>query len=187
MKKDNETRRSKLVTFGGGCFWCVEAVFRELEGVERVESGYAGGETADPTYQEVCSGRTGHAEVVQVEFDPEVISLREILEIFFATHDPTTPDQQGADVGTQYRSVILYDSDEQRAVAEEVIAELEAEALFDDPIVTEVVPLETFYPAEDYHQEYYSRNPAQGYCRVVIDPKMAKFRAKFAGRLRENG
>ena len=184
MKKDNETRRSKLVTFGGGCFWCVEAVFRELEGVERVESGYAGGETVDPTYQEVCSGRTGHAEVVQVEFDPEVISLREILEIFFATHDPTTPDQQGADVGTQYRSVILYDSDEQRAVAEEVIAELEAEALFDDPIVTEVVPLETFYPAEDYHQEYYSRNPAQGYCRVVIDPKMAKFRAKFAGRLR---
>jgi peptide-methionine (S)-S-oxide reductase len=124
---------------------------------------------------------------VQVEFDPEVISLREILEIFFATHDPTTLDQQGADTGTQYRSVILYDSDEQRAVAEEVIAELEAEGLFDDPIVTEVVPLETFYPAEDYHQEYYSRNPAQGYCRVVIDPKMAKFRAKFAGRLRENG
>jgi peptide-methionine (S)-S-oxide reductase len=187
MNKNNEARRSKLVTLGGGCFWCVEAVFRELEGVERVESGYAGGETVDPTYQEVCSGTTGHAEVVQVEFDPGVISLREILEIFFATHDPTTPDQQGADIGTQYRSVILYGSHEQRAVAEEVIAELEAEGLFDDPIVTEVVPLETFYPAEDYHQEYYSRNPAQGYCRVVIDPKMAKFRAKFAARLRGNG
>ena len=177
-------RNIEIATLGGGCFWCVEAVFLEVEGVEHAESGYAGGELPDPTYEAVCSGTTGHAEVVQVHFDTSVIGFRDILEIFFATHDPTTLNQQGADIGTQYRSAIFYSSEQQRRTAEELIEELENGDYFSAPIVTEVTPLERFWPAEEYHQDYYRRNPGQGYCRVVIDPKMAKFRATYAERLR---
>jgi peptide-methionine (S)-S-oxide reductase len=179
-----ETSRLEVATLGGGCFWCTEAVFLELGGVEHVESGYTGGDTPDPTYREVCGGDTGHAEVVQVHFDPAVISYRDILEVFFLTHDPTTPDQQGADVGTQYRSAIFYHSPRQREAAEDTIAKLEANDVFDAPIVTEVTELDTFYPAEEYHQDYYRRNPYQGYCTVVINPKMAKLRKAFADRLK---
>jgi peptide-methionine (S)-S-oxide reductase len=158
-------------------------VFEQLRGVQRVESGYAGGMLADPTYKMVCSGLTGHAEVVQVTFDPAVLSFREILEVFFAIHDPTTLNRQGADVGTQYRSAVFYHSPEQKRVAEELIAELNAAGIWDRPIVTQVVPLEKFYPAEDYHQGYYRANPEQGYCQVVINPKVAKFRKQFAAKL----
>jgi peptide-methionine (S)-S-oxide reductase len=172
--------RREQATFGGGCFWCTEAVFRELRGVEKVESGYAGGTVPNPSYEAVCSGRTGHAEVVQVTYDPEVVSYRDLLEVFFATHDPTPLNRQGADVGTQYRSAVLYHDDAQRATAEDVIAELGREGTFDDPVVTTVEPLGTFYPAEQYHQDYYARNGRQPYCQVVIAPKLAKFRSKFA-------
>jgi peptide-methionine (S)-S-oxide reductase len=170
----------EVATFGGGCFWCTEAVFRELRGVEKVESGYAGGTVPNPSYEAVCSGRTGHAEVVQVTFDPHVISYRDLLEVFFATHDPTTENRQGADVGTQYRSTILYHDDAQRRTAEAVIAELERDGAFPEPIVTKVEPFDRFYPAERYHQEYFARNPRQPYCQIVIAPKLAKFRQKFA-------
>ncbi|HEX5759839.1 MAG TPA: peptide-methionine (S)-S-oxide reductase MsrA [Thermoanaerobaculia bacterium] len=173
------TNRTEIATLAGGCFWCLEAVYQEVEGVERVASGYAGGHVPNPTYRQVCSGDTGHAEVVQVHFDPERVSYRRLLEIFFAIHDPTTPNRQGGDVGTQYRSAIFTHSDEQRATAEALVRELSDEGLFDDPIVTEVRPLEVFYPAEDYHQNYYRENSAQPYCRAVISPKLAKFRAKF--------
>ena len=174
----------EIATLGGGCFWCLEAVFELLEGVERVESGYAGGSVPSPSYEQVCAGITGHAEVVQVTFDPGVITYREILEVFFATHDPTTLNRQGPDVGTQYRSVILTHSGQQRQVAEEVIATLDREGIFSNPIVTEVAELTEFYPAEGYHQEYYRNNPSQPYCRVLIDPKVAKFRQKYADRLK---
>jgi len=174
---------SEQATLGGGCFWCLEAVFELVQGVSAVKSGYAGGATRDPTYEQVCTGATGHAEVVQVTFDPGVIPYNEILEIFFATHDPTTLDRQGADVGTQYRSVIFTHSDEQAEVARNLVARLEREELFDEPIVTEIVPLDRFYAAERYHDEYYRRNPNQSYCRVVIGPKLAKFRKSFAHRL----
>ncbi len=170
-------------TLAGGCFWCLEAVFELVRGVTEVKSGYAGGSTANPTYEQVCSGTTGHAEVVQVTFDPESISYREILEIFFATHDPTTLNRQGADVGTQYRSAIFTHSDEQAEVARNLIAALEGRRLWDGPVVTEIEPLDRFYPAELYHDEYYRRNPNQGYCRIVIGPKLAKFRESFAHRL----
>lgn len=175
---------TEIATLGGGCFWCLEAVYERLEGVSRVISGYAGGSVPDPTYEQVCSGMTGHAEVVQVEFDPAVTSFREILEVFFTLHDPTTPDRQGPDVGTQYRSAIFYGSDEQREEAERLIAELEQEDVFPDPIVTELESLTEFYPAEAYHQEYYERNPSQPYCRFVIAPKVAALRQKFAGKLK---
>jgi peptide-methionine (S)-S-oxide reductase len=175
----------EVATLGGGCFWCLEVVFEQLRGVQRVESGYSGGTAADPTYKQVCTGMTGHAEVVQVTFDPAVLSYREILEVFFATHDPTTLNRQGADVGTQYRSAIFYHSPEQRRVAEELIAELNAAGIWDRPIVTQVVPFEKFYRAEDYHQGYYRDNPEQGYCQVVINPKVAKFRKQFAGKLKQ--
>jgi len=184
MTDETGTTGTEIATLGGGCFWCVEAVFQELEGVIHVESGYAGGETLDPTYQEICAGTTGHAEVVQVHFDPAIVSFREVLEVFFATHDPTTLNQQGGDIGTQYRSVIFYDSPRQREVAEESIIALEAEQLFTFPIVTEVSPLEKFHPAEGYHQDYFRQNPVQGYCQAVINPKMAKFRAAFAHKLK---
>jgi len=174
----------EVATLGGGCFWCLEAVYERVEGVSRVRSGYAGGTVATPTYEQVCSGATGHAEVVQVTFDPAVIGYREILEIFFAIHDPTTPNRQGNDVGTQYRSVIFHHSEEQRAAAREVVTELEAQGIWDGPIVTEVAPLDVFYEAEAYHQEYFRRNPAQPYCQVVVAPKVAKFRQRFAHRLR---
>ena len=171
-------------TLGGGCFWCLEAVFLEMDGVERVESGYAGGTTANPSYQEVCSGRTGHAEVVQITYDPEVISFRDLLDVFFAVHDPTTLNRQGNDIGTQYRSIILYHTQEQRATAEQMIAELSAAKTWNAPIVTEVKPLTVFYKAEDYHQDYFKRNPEQPYCQAVVAPKVTKARKLFLGKLK---
>jgi peptide-methionine (S)-S-oxide reductase len=173
----------ETATLGGGCFWCVDTIFRELQGVEKVESGYAGGRMANPTYRDVCSGMTGHAEVVQVTFDPSVLSFRDLLRVFFTVHDPTTPDRQGADIGTQYRSIILYHSDEQRETAKQVIDELSREKVWDDPIVTQLVPFTTFYSAEKYHQDYYSQNPNQPYCQIVIAPKVAKFRKAYLDRL----
>jgi peptide-methionine (S)-S-oxide reductase len=174
---------AEVATLGGGCFWCLEAVFEQLRGVHRVESGYAGGTVADPTYQQVCGGGTGHAEVVQVTFDPAVISYRDLLGVFFATHDPTTLNRQGADVGTQYRSAIFYHSPDQKQAAEQVIAELNAARVWDRPLVTQVVPFQAFYRAEDYHQGYFRHNPGQPYCQVVVGPKVAKFRKQFADRL----
>jgi peptide-methionine (S)-S-oxide reductase len=174
----------EIATLAGGCFWCLEAVYDELKGVVDVTSGYAGGQVVNPTYQQVCGGDTGHAEVVRIAFDPGKISFREILEVFFTIHDPTTLNRQGADVGTQYRSAIFYHSDEQKRVAEEVITEIASAGIWKNPIVTEVVPAPEFYPAEDYHQEYFARNPNQGYCQVVVAPKVAKFRSKFLAKLR---
>ncbi len=174
----------ETTTLGGGCFWCLEAVYDQLKGVDDVVSGYAGGRVPNPTYQQVCTGTTGHAEVVQIAFDPDVISLREILEVFFTIHDPTTLNRQGADVGPQYRSAIFYHTPEQRATAEQVIADITQAGLWDAPIVTEVAPLGTFYPAEDYHQEYFARNPNQGYCRAIIAPKVAKFRKSYFEKLK---
>ena len=176
---------TQLATLAGGCFWCLEAVFEQLKGVKKVESGYSGGHVPNPSYEAVCTGTTGHAEVTQVTFDPEVISLHDLLGVFFAIHDPTTRDRQGGDVGTQYRSAIFYHDAEQRRVAEDVVRELEAEHVFDDPIVTKIEPLETFYPAEEYHREYYSRNPNQPYCRAVIAPKVAKLRSKYLEKLKQ--
>jgi peptide-methionine (S)-S-oxide reductase len=176
---------AETATLAGGCFWCLEAVYDELKGVQDVVSGYAGGTDPNPTYEAVCRGTTGHAEVVQVTFDPEVVSYREILEVFFTIHDPTTLNRQGSDVGTQYRSAIFYHSPEQRETAERVIAEVEEEGIWGSaPLVTEVVPLDAFYPAEEYHQEYFARNPNQGYCQVVIAPKVSKFRQKYLQRLK---
>jgi peptide-methionine (S)-S-oxide reductase len=174
----------EIATLGGGCFWCLEAVFEQLRGVEKVVSGYAGGSVPNPTYRQVSGGGTGHAEVVQVTFDPSVIPFREILEVFFATHDPTTLNRQGADVGTQYRSGVFYHNPEQKRSAEEMITELNAAGVWPNPIVTEMTPLETFYPAEDYHQHYYRNNPGQGYCVAVISPKVAKLRKGFAAKLK---
>jgi peptide-methionine (S)-S-oxide reductase len=171
-------------TLGGGCFWCVEAVLQRLEGVHAVTSGYAGGHSMDPTYADVCAGWTGHAEVVRVEFDPEVLSYRDLLQVFFATHDPTTPNRQGHDAGTQYRSILLYETPEQRATADAVMRELDLAGVFPAPIVTELEPLDRFYPAEPEHHDYYRLHPNQPYCRVVIDPKLARLRARFAERLR---
>jgi peptide-methionine (S)-S-oxide reductase len=176
--------QQERATLGGGCFWCLEAVFEQLQGVDRVVSGYAGGSTPNPTYKQVCGGGTGHAEVVQVAFNPAVITYRDILEVFFATHDPTTLNRQGADVGTQYRSAIFYETPEQKRTADELIAELTKEGIWPRPIVTEVQPLATFYPAEDYHQGYFRGNPGQPYCAAVVSPKVAKFRQKFASRLK---
>ena len=173
----------ELATVGGGCFWCVEAVFEEVDGVESVTSGYAGGHVEDPSYEEVCSGTTGHAEVVQVEYDPDVVSYRDVLEIFFAVHDPTTEDREGPDVGSQYRSAVYYHDEDQREVVEAYVDELESNGVYDDSIVTEVAPLETFYPAEEYHQDYYEKNPDQPYCAIQIPPKLEKVREKFADRL----
>src|SRR5690554_5122882 len=178
-------KKIEITTLGGGCFWCTEAVFDRVKGVKKVISGYSGGNVpGTPTYREVSSGLTGHAEVIQVHFDPEVISYEDILKIFMTIHDPTTLNRQGADVGTQYRSVIFYHSPEQHQIAEEVIAEVAREALWNDPIVTQLAPFEEFYPAEEYHQRYFERNPFQGYCRVVIAPKVAKFRQKHMERLK---
>lgn len=174
----------EIATLGGGCFWCVETVFNDLGGVESAISGYTGGHTLNPTYKQICYEETGHAEVVQVTFDPQVVSFREILEVFFTVHDPTTLNRQGADVGTQYRSAIFYHSPEQKAVAEQVIAEMTAAGIWRNPIVTEVTEATTFYPAEDYHQEYFANNPNQPYCQMIIEPKVAKFRQKFLAKLK---
>lgn len=178
-----ETNQKELTTLGGGCFWCLEPVFEALRGVEKVEPGYSGGRLTNPTYADVCTGSTGHAEVVQVTFNPEEISLRELLEVFFSVHDPTTPNRQGGDVGPQYRSVIFHHSPEQKNTAEEVIAALDKAGLWRAPIVTELAPFTAFYPAETYHHDYYERNPNQPYCRTVISPKLAKFRRHFAPKL----
>jgi len=175
----------EVATLAGGCFWCLEAVFDDLKGVDSVESGYMGGRTANPSYEEVCSGETGHAEVTQLTFDPKQVSFREILEVFFVIHDPTTLNRQGNDVGTQYRSAIFYHSPEQKAAAEQVIANMGAAKIYEDPIVTEVVPASKFYMAEDYHQEYFRRNPVQPYCSFVVRPKVAKFRKHFLGKLKK--
>jgi peptide-methionine (S)-S-oxide reductase len=179
----NATPR-ETATLAGGCFWCLEAVFKPLKGVDRVLSGYTGGVAGRPTYEEVCTGTTGHAEAVQVTFDPAVLGYRELLELFFAFHDPTTLNRQDADVGTQYRSAIFYRTAEQERVARELIAELERERVFPDPIVTEVVPLREWHAAEEYHQGYYGRNPDRMYCRAVIAPKVAKLRLKYADRVK---
>ena len=174
----------EVATLGGGCFWCLEAVYDQLRGVADVVSGYAGGHVTEPSYEQVCGGRTGHAEVVQVTFDPAVITYRQVLEVFFSIHDPTTLNRQGADVGPQYRSAIFYHSPEQKAAAEELIGELAGKQLWDGRIVTEVTPFEKFYPAEDYHQEYFARNPNQGYCQFVVAPKVAKFRKEHMASLK---
>ena len=175
----------EVATLAGGCFWCLEAVYDDLQGVLDVVSGYAGGQAHHPSYEDVCTGETGHAEVVQITFDPAQVSYRELLEVFFTIHDPTTLNRQGADIGTQYRSAIFYHTAEQKMVAEKVMAELTAAGLWDQPIVTQVVPLDAFYPAEDYHQEYFRRNPYQGYCRAVVAPKVAKFRQKYLAKLKK--
>ena len=177
----------QTAVLGGGCFWCLDAVFRELEGVRSIESGYAGGHTPNPTYEEVCSGRTGHAEVVRIAFDPTALSFRDLLRVFFTIHDPTTRDRQGNDVGTQYRSVVFCQAPAQRADAEAVVAELARDKLWPDPIVTEIADAATFYPAETYHQDYFERNGSQPYCAYVVAPKVAKFRKAFAERLKRTG
>ena len=174
-------------TIGGGCFWCLEAVYQDIDGVSDVTSGYAGGSTPNPTYRQVCSGSTGHAEVIQITFDPAVVSYQDLIEVFFTIHNPTTKNRQGADVGTQYRSIILHHDAEQKQVAESVIEDLEADAVFSDPIVTEVEPLDMFYEAESKHQDYYKRNPGLPYCQAVIEPKLSKLRKKHAAKLKMEG
>jgi len=175
----------EVATLAGGCFWCLEAAFQDLKGVERVQSGYAGGRVANPSYEQVCTGTTGHAEVVQITFDPQVVSFDDLLHVFFTIHDPTTLNRQGVDVGSQYRSAIFYHTPDQKATAERVIAELQSEHVWDDPIVTELKPLEAFYPAEEYHRDYFRRNPTQGYCSAVIAPKVAKVRKLFLDKLKQ--
>jgi peptide-methionine (S)-S-oxide reductase len=172
-------KNQEIITLGGGCFWCLEAVYSELRGVENVVSGYSGGSVPNPSYQQICTGATGHAEGVQITFNPDIISFKELVEIFLTIHDPTTLNRQGADVGTQYRSVIFYRTKEQEKVAREVIQEFETAKIWRAPIITELAPFKVFYPAEEYHQEYFKRNPDQMYCRVVISPKLAKFRIFF--------
>jgi peptide-methionine (S)-S-oxide reductase len=174
---------TQQITLGGGCFWCIEGAFKQVRGVLKAQSGYAGGDKPSPTYEEVCTGQTGHAEVVQITFEPTALSVREILEIFFALHDPTQLNRQGNDVGTQYRSAIFYHDDVQRAEAEKIIAEMRADGTWEDEIVTEVVPLERFWPAEDYHENYVERNPQNAYCQAVVSPKLAKFKRTFAEKL----
>lgn len=185
MMTPQTTRSAKeIATLAGGCFWCLEAVYDQMVGVSSVESGYMGGQVADPSYEAVCSGMTGHAEVVQITFDSNVVSYRDLLDVFFAIHDPTTLNRQGNDTGTQYRSAIFYHSPEQKAIAEEAIAALMKGRVYDQPIVTQVVPAERFYIAEDYHQEYFARNPSQPYCTYVVNPKVAKFHKQFASKMK---
>jgi peptide-methionine (S)-S-oxide reductase len=181
-----EPERFEMATLGGGCFWCLEAIFRQLRGVRKVISGYSGGHVKNPTYKQVCTGTTGHAEVVQILFDPRQISYEELLEVFFAVHDPTTPNRQGPDIGPQYRSIILYHNPQQRATALRIIDQLNRSGQFAAPIVTEVVPFQAFYPAEDYHQDYFRQNPTQPYCLAVIAPKVAKFQKLFRSKLQQN-
>ena len=175
----------QTATLAGGCFWCLEAVYDEIKGVQSVESGYAGGQMDNPTYRAVCNGDTGHAEVIQVHFDPHIVSYRDLLNVFFAIHDPTTLNRQGADVGTQYRSAIFYHDDEQKTIAEELIKDLNSQKIWDKPIVTEVAKLDKFFMAEDYHQEYFARNPYQPYCQAVVAPKVSKFRKHFLDMLKK--
>ncbi len=177
--------REEIATLAGGCFWCLEAVYDQLQGVTDVVSGYSGGKVANPTYEQVCTGSTGHAEVVQIKYDPAAVTFHDLLNVFFTIHDPTTLNRQGNDVGTQYRSAIFYHTPEQKAVAEAVIEELHKSHLWNAPIVTEIVPFQAFYPAEAYHQEYFQNNPNQGYCRVVVAPKVAKFRKYYFDKLKQ--
>mgnify|MGYP001819798621 CR=1 FL=1 len=180
-----EQKNLELATFGNGCFWCTEAIFEQLEGVYKVESGYAGGKVKNPSYKEVCTGNTGHAEVIRLSYDPKQISYRELLDVFFNTHDPTTLNRQGADVGTQYRSAIFYHNDEQKAEAEKMIADLEKANVFDNKIVTEITPINNYYVAENYHQDYYNNNKNAGYCRAVINPKLDKFIKQYKDKLKK--
>lgn len=177
--------KKEVATLGGGCFWCLDAVFEQLKGVEKVVSGYSGGTVPNPSYEQVCTGRTGHAEVVQITFDPSVLSYKDLLTIFFTIHDPTTLNRQGADEGTQYRSIIFYQSPEQKVMAEKVMKQIADQRIWDHPLVTELTPFKAFYSAEGYHQQYYQNNPNQGYCRIVIEPKVAKFRKEFMNRLKK--
>ena len=186
MNTVESNSRLEVVTLASGCFWCTEVVFQEIKGVENVEPGYSGGSMLNPTYEQVSAGTSGHAEAVQILFNPDVISFREVLEIFFATHNPTTLNRQGADVGHQYRSVIFYHTDDQKVIAYEVINELTTEKIFDSPIVTEVEPFKAFYKAEDYHKDYFKKHPNQPYCRVVISPKIAKLRKKIQDKLKNS-
>jgi peptide-methionine (S)-S-oxide reductase len=183
---DTRSHPGEVATLAGGCFWCTEAVFTELKGVEKVESGYSGGNVPNPTYEQVCDGDTGHAEAINVTFNPEVITYKQLLEIFFTVHDPTTLNRQGADMGTQYRSAVYYHDQKQKETAEEVIREVNSSKIWDRPLVTELAPFDTFYKAEDYHQEYFLRNPNQGYCSIVIAPKVLKFRKKYSSMLKGN-
>ena len=182
QKGKNMNNDLAVATFGNGCFWCTEAIFQQLKGVESVYPGYTGGSVKNPSYREVCTGTTGHAEAIQIKYDPSVINYRELLDIFFYTHDPTTLNRQGNDVGTQYRSAIFYHDEEQKAAAEEIISQLTSEKVYDDPIVTEVTPMDVFYMAEDYHKNYYLNNKNQGYCRAVINPKLDKFMKKYGSK-----
>jgi peptide-methionine (S)-S-oxide reductase len=184
MTMETNHSQREVATLAGGCFWCLEAVYQQLRGVEKVQSGYTGGRVPNPTYRQVCTGMTGHAESTQITFDPRVVSYRELLEVFFTIHDPTTLNRQGADVGTHYRSAVFYHSPEQKATAEQVIAELNAAGVWSNPIVTEVAPLNEFYPAEEYHKDYYRRNREQPYCQWVIEPKVAKFRKQYLAKLK---
>lgn len=185
LSQNMKTKKNELATFGGGCFWCTEAIFQELKGVYSVEAGYAGGTTQNPTYEDVCTGTTGHAEVIQITYDSSIIKYELLLEIFFKTHNPTTLNQQGADRGTQYRSVVFYHNRSQKETAQEMIKALEANAVFDAPIVTEIVPFDVYYKAENYHQNYYENNPSNGYCNVVINPKLTKFMKEYKDLLKE--
>ena len=185
MENNGKNNSYEVATLAGGCFWCLEAVYDELKGVVDVVSGYSGGTVANPSYESVCTGETGHAETVQVTFDPQVVSYRQLLEVFFTIHDPTSLNRQGADVGTQYRSAIFYHDADQKAVAEQLIHEMEGKKLWDKPIVTVVSPFTVFYPAEAYHQEYFKRNPYQGYCMMIIAPKVAKFRKHYLEMLKK--
>ena len=182
QKRNDMNNELAIATFGNGCFWCTEAIFQQLKGVESVYPGYTGGSVKNPSYREVCTGTTGHAEAIQIKYDPSVISYRELLDIFFYTHDPTTLNRQGNDVGTQYRSAIFYHNNDQKAAAEEIISQLTAEKVYDDPIVTEVTAMDVFYMAEDYHKNYYQNNKNQGYCRAVINPKLDKFMKKYGSK-----
>ncbi len=182
MQTQNKT---ELATFGGGCFWCTEAIFQELEGVIAVSSGYAGGKTKNPTYEDVCSGTTGHAEVIQISYEPNKIQFELLLEVYFNTHNPTTLNRQGADIGTQYRSVVFYHNDTQKEIANKIILDLTKEKVFNDPIVTELTAINNYYKAENYHQDYYANNPANGYCNMVINPKLTKFMKQYKDRLKK--
>ncbi len=184
QSKPAPSKEREVATLGGGCFWCMEAIFSELEGVEKVESGYSGGKTAHPTYEQVCTGTTGHAEVVQINFDPKAISFKEILKIYFTTHDPTTLNRQGADVGTQYRSIIFYHNDGQKATAEQVIKEMTEAKVWDNPVVTQIEPFKAFYEAEDYHKDYFKKHCEQPYCKLVIARKIAKLREHYRKKLK---
>ncbi len=186
MTNTTPSPHTETATLAGGCFWCLEAIYEQLKGVHKVVSGYAGGQVPNPSYQDVCTGATGHAEVVQITYDPQAITFKELLEVFFTIHDPTTLNRQGADVGTQYRSAIFVHDAAQKQTAEEVMAAMAQAGVWPNPIVTQVTALDTFYPAEDYHQGYFRKNPYQGYCRAVVAPKVAKFRAKFINRLQRN-